>query len=347
MNFLAVCVPLSLDTRFKILPECASVFGFASAKNAFAQLVRRSAQKGIRIRFAQLRGFASLNLLRLGQTARRQTLRHLPYAKNKKQPAKNAGASLRFAPSGVFCFLLRASGFGFGSGRFARSALFGCPVSALRGCLCGSSFWRFLWLLWLAFAVLARCRRRFRRLLRRAFRRLRRLVAAWRLAALPVLIASRFRRRVGRARRFLSLRLRRLVLVARRLRGVRRLWFRRFLRRARAAVWSLSFLRRVRPRLCRRRLRPLALLASVRVLGLRWLLPLGAAFRLSFFLAFRLVFLRRRFCRLGWVLGLSLVRVFGRSLFVLFLPLLTRFRFNGVRVCFCLTVAFCYLFSTT
>lgn len=89
--------------------------------------------KRIRIRSAQLRGFASLSLLRLGQTARRQTLRHLPYAKNKKQPAKNAGASLRFAPSGVFCFLLRASGFGFGSGRFARSAL---VLSGARRCPC-------------------------------------------------------------------------------------------------------------------------------------------------------------------------------------------------------------------
>jgi hypothetical protein len=87
-----------------------------------------------------LRGFASLNLLRLGQTARRQTLRHLPYVRKRKQPAKNAGASLRYAPSGVFFCSLRASGFGFGSGRFARSALVGCPVSALRGCLCGSSF---------------------------------------------------------------------------------------------------------------------------------------------------------------------------------------------------------------
>jgi len=61
--------------------------------------------------------------LRLGQTARRQTLRHLPYVRKRKQPAKNAGASLRYAPSGVFFCSLRASGFGFGSGRFARSAL--------------------------------------------------------------------------------------------------------------------------------------------------------------------------------------------------------------------------------
>jgi len=84
------------------------------------------------IRFAQL--------LRLGQTARRQTLRHLPYVRKRKQPAKNAGASLRFAPSGVFCFSLRASGFGFGSGRFARSALVGFSWVGLRGFLRRSFF---------------------------------------------------------------------------------------------------------------------------------------------------------------------------------------------------------------
>jgi len=54
-------VPLSLDTRFKILFNAPSIFGFASAKNAFAQLVWKSAREVdsdslrsiARIRFAQ------------------------------------------------------------------------------------------------------------------------------------------------------------------------------------------------------------------------------------------------------------------------------------------------------
>ncbi len=58
----------------------------------------------------------------------------------KKTTRKKRGCfSSARAPSGVFFCSLRASGFGFGSGRFARSALVGCLVSALRGCLCGSS----------------------------------------------------------------------------------------------------------------------------------------------------------------------------------------------------------------
>ncbi len=288
----------------------------------------------IRIRSAQLRGFASLSLLRLGQTARRQTLRHLPYVRKRKQPAKNAGASLRFAPSGVFFCSLRASGFGFGSGRFARSALvlsgwLRCAVSF--GVL---SFRRFLWLLWLASAVRVLCRRRFRRWFRRAFRRLFLPVAALRLVVLPALTVSLCRRLAVWARRFLCFRLRRLVLGAVRLRGVRRLWFRRFPLPVRVAVWLLLFRRLVRL-VCflRGRLRA-ASRVSVRVLGLRLLLPSVRAFRLSFFLAFRLAFLRCRFCPLGLVLGLRLVLAFGLPVFVLFL----------LRLLLCLSKPFLFLY---
>ncbi len=80
-----------------------SVFGFRSAcvgAGSARQLVKKDADSLARIRFAQL--------LRLGQTARRQTLRHLPSVRKRKQPAKNAGASHRPRPFG--CFLLLSSG---------------------------------------------------------------------------------------------------------------------------------------------------------------------------------------------------------------------------------------------
>jgi hypothetical protein len=112
----------------------------------------------IRIRSAQLRGFASLNFLselRLGQTACAYTFAILPTQKNKKQPAKNAGAPRCYAPTGVFCFLLRHSGCGFGSG--------GSPVPrvcAVAWCGVSGFLWRSFrlrglvkWLLWLVFAV--------------------------------------------------------------------------------------------------------------------------------------------------------------------------------------------------
>ncbi len=182
----------------------------------------------------------------------------------------------------------------------------------------------FLCLLWLAFAVRVLCRRRFRRSFRRVFRRLSRLVAVLRLAALPVLTASRCRRLALRVLRFLCFRLRRLGLVVPLLRVVRRLSFPPFPRLALVAVWLLSFLRLVRPRSRRRRLLRAALPVSVRVLGLRLLLPSGAAFRLSFFRVFRLAFHLCRFCPLGLALGFAPVLAFGLPVFVLFLlrPLL-------------------------
>ncbi len=274
------------------------------------------------IRFAQL--------LRLGQTARRQTLRHLPYVRKRKQPAKNAGASLAFRPFG--CFLLLSSGFwlrvrlwavrpfrvGFVSGGGVVRFPLAFAVSAV-----------FLWLLWLAFAVRVLCRRRFRRWFRRAFRRLFLPLAALRLAVLPALTVSLCRRLAVWARRFLCFRLRRLVLGAVRLRGVRRLWSRRLLRRARAAVWSLLFLRLVRS-VCFLLLRLRAAFpVLVRVRGLRSLLPSGAAFQSLFFRAFRRAFPLLRFCPLrGRVRGFLPVPVVGHRAFVLCLLCLPCFLFS-------------------
>jgi hypothetical protein len=276
----------------------------------------------IRIRSAQLRGFASLNFLselRLGQTACAYTFAILPTQKNKKQPAKNAGAPRCYAPTGVFCFLLRHSGCGFGSG--------GSPVPrvcAVAWCGVSGFLWRSFrlrglvkWLLWLVFAVRVFFRRRFRRWFRRVFRRLFPPVAAWRSAALRALIGSRFWRLVVWARRFLCFRLRRSVSGAVRLRVVRRLWFRRLPLPVRAVVWSRLFLRLVRL-VCFRRLWLRAVSAvSVRVRGRRWLWRSGWAFRSWFSLvlvrAFRLL-LCFRFR--GQVRGFRRALVVGRLAFV-------------------------------
>jgi hypothetical protein len=178
-------------------------------------------------------------------------------------------------------------------------------------------------LLWLAFAVLVRCLRRFRRLFPRAFLRSLFPVAAWRLAALPVLMLLF----AGRVLRRLCFRLRRLVRVAVLLRLVRLRLFAPLPLPVRAAVWWLSFLRRVRLVCFLRLALRVALRVSVRVRGLRLRWLSVWAFRSSFFRAFRLVCRRFPFFLLrGLALGFRLVLAFGLPVFVLFsLPLLCYF----------------------
>jgi hypothetical protein len=174
----------------------------------------------------------------------------------------------------------------------------------------------FLWLLWLAFAVLVGFRLLSRRWFPRVFRRLLRLGAALRLVAPVALIFSFARRRVLSARpsRFSPSLPARSALVVRRLRVARRLWFLRLPLPARAVAWLLSCRRRVRLVSCLRLRRLGVSAASALVRGRRLRSLSGLAFRLSCFRAAR----ARRF-RLGLVLGLR-VPARSRAVFASFPP---------------------------
>lgn len=317
-----------------------NLFGFASAKNAFAQLIRirrfftedAAKQSGFatrgglrlqRVIAAALRsnkfGIAVLDSDSLRSTSSRSRsnrpspppIANLPSVRGKKQPFALLRVLRCATPLRVF--------FPLSAGKtLSAGASVGCPLllcalsrrSAFVVSFGWSFVWGFLWL-WLVSAVRVRCRLVSRHWSLRSWLRFCAL-GARSLSVAPLALMVSFARRLP-ALRFFALRL--SVPVTVRLPLARSRWFRRSPRPAPAAVWSLSSLARVRPGFFRRRRRLAVSPVSVPVRGRRSRSPLAWAFRSSCFRAARF-----RFLSAGLVLG-SRVPARGLAAFVLFLPL--------------------------